>query len=50
MGGNMISALMQKPGDVKLVEEPKAGYYPDAGFTILVGVKRAKSSSVLDKR
>jgi SAM-dependent methyltransferase len=50
MGGNMISALMQKPGDVKLVEEPKAGYYPDAGFTILVGVKRAKPSSVLDKR
>jgi len=50
MGGNMISTLMQKPGDVKLVEEPKAGYYPDAGFTILVGVKRSRSSSILDKR
>jgi SAM-dependent methyltransferase len=50
IGGNMISILMQKPGDVKSLEEPKAGYYPDAGFTILVEVKRSISSSVLDRR
>lgn len=46
MGDVMISTLMQKPGEVKLVEEPKAGYYPEAGFTILVGVKREKAIPV----
>ncbi len=46
MGEDMISTLMQKPGDVKLLEEPKGGYYPDAGFTILIGVKREKTIPV----
>jgi SAM-dependent methyltransferase len=40
MGDSMISTLMQKPGDVKLAEEPEPGYYPEAGFTIIAGVKR----------
>jgi len=40
MGDAMISTLMQKPGDVKLMEEPEGGYYSEAGFTILVGAKR----------
>jgi SAM-dependent methyltransferase len=46
MGDIMISTLRQKPGDVQLLEEPKGGYYPDAGFTILVGVKREKTTPV----
>jgi SAM-dependent methyltransferase len=46
MGHSMISTLMQKPGEVKLAEEPEPGYYPDAGFTIITGVKRQKSASV----
>jgi SAM-dependent methyltransferase len=44
MGDGMISTLTQRPGDVHFVEEPKEGYYPEAGFTILVGVKREKTS------
>jgi SAM-dependent methyltransferase len=31
-----VSTLFQKPGEVSRIEEPKAGFYPDAGFTILV--------------
>ena len=42
--GAVISTLFQKPGEVCAVEKPKVGYSPDAGFTILVGVKRSKSS------
>ena len=40
MGERMISTLMQKPGNVQYVEEPKEGYYPDAGFTIIVAGKK----------
>jgi SAM-dependent methyltransferase len=40
MGEMMVSALFQEPGNVKDVGEPKAGYYPEAGFIILVAVKR----------
>ena len=36
----IISTLFQRPGGVQNVEEPKEGYFPDAGFTIIVGAKR----------
>jgi SAM-dependent methyltransferase len=36
----IVSTLFQKPEDVKSVEEPKEGYFPDAGFTIIVAGKR----------
>jgi SAM-dependent methyltransferase len=39
MGERMISALFQEPGKVEDVQEPKEGYYPEAGFIILVAVK-----------
>jgi SAM-dependent methyltransferase len=39
MGERMISTLFQKPDDVQQIEQPKEGYWPDAGFTIIVGVK-----------
>ncbi len=40
MGERMLSTIFQKPGNVQHVEEPKEGYYAEAGFTIIVGVKR----------
>jgi SAM-dependent methyltransferase len=40
MGERMVSTLMQEPGSVDHVEAPKEGYYPDAGFTIIVGINR----------
>ncbi|MBN1160803.1 MAG: class I SAM-dependent methyltransferase [Dehalococcoidales bacterium] len=49
VGEVMISTLMQKPGDVAVVEEPKDGYYPEAGFTILVGVKRRKKNPTSER-
>lgn len=39
-GDVMVSALFQEPGGVKEVEEPKGGYYPEAGFSVIVGRKR----------
>jgi len=36
---NTISTLFQKPDEVQNLEEPRGGYSPDAGFTIIVGVK-----------
>jgi SAM-dependent methyltransferase len=36
----IVSTLFQKPGEVQHVEEPKEGYFPDAGFTIIVAGKR----------
>jgi len=36
----IVSTLFQKPGEAKSVEEPKEGYLPDAGFTIIVAGKR----------
>ena len=33
------STLFQKPENVQHVEEPKEGYFPDAGFTIIVAGK-----------
>jgi len=36
----IVSTLFQKPGEAKIVEEPKEGYLPGAGFTIIVTGKR----------
>lgn len=36
----IISTLFQKPENVQHVEEPKEGYFPDAGFTIIVAGKK----------
>jgi SAM-dependent methyltransferase len=38
--GKIVSTLFQKPGEAKSVEEPKEGYSPDAGFTIIAAGKR----------
>jgi SAM-dependent methyltransferase len=35
-----VSTLFQGPGEVQHVEEPREGYFPDAGFTIMVGGKK----------
>ncbi len=35
-----ISTLFQKPGDVKMAEESRDGYYPEAGFTIMTAYKK----------
>ena len=40
----IVSTLFQKPGEVQPVEEPKEGYFPDAGFTIIVAGKRVVDS------
>jgi SAM-dependent methyltransferase len=37
---NTVSTLFQKPNKVQHVEKPKEGYFPDAGFTIIVAGKR----------
>jgi SAM-dependent methyltransferase len=34
-----VSTLFQSPGEVKDVEEAREGYFPDAGFTIIVAGK-----------
>jgi SAM-dependent methyltransferase len=39
MGERIISALFQKPGEVKHLEEPLDGLYLDAGFVIVVAEK-----------
>ena len=36
----IISTLFQKPENVQHVEEPKEGYFPDAGFTIIAAGKK----------
>jgi len=36
----VVSMLFQKPGKVQHVEKFKKGYFPDAGFTIIVAGKR----------
>ena len=35
------STLFQKPGAVKNVEIPREGYFPDAGFTIIMAGKKS---------
>jgi len=39
----IISTLFQKPENVQYVEEPKEGYFPDAGFTIIAAGKKAEA-------
>jgi len=36
----IVSTLFQKPGNVRHREEPREGYFPEAGFTIIVAGKR----------
>ena len=36
----VISALFQRPDEVRHMEEAKEGYSPDAGFTIIVAGKK----------
>ena len=36
----IVSTLFQKPENMQHVEEPKEGYFPDAGFTIIVAGKK----------
>ena len=36
----IVSTLFQEPGNVQHVEEPKEGYFPNAGFTIIVAGKQ----------
>jgi SAM-dependent methyltransferase len=36
----IVSTLFQRPGEVHRTEEPREGYFPDAGFTIIVARKR----------
>jgi SAM-dependent methyltransferase len=36
----VVSMLFQKPGEAQHVEEPKEGYFPDAGFTIIAAGKK----------
>jgi ubiquinone/menaquinone biosynthesis C-methylase UbiE len=38
-GERIISTLFQKPGSVQNPEEPEEGYYPEAGFVIIVARK-----------
>jgi SAM-dependent methyltransferase len=40
----IVSTLFQRPGEVHRVEEPKEGYFPDAGFTIIVAAKAAATN------
>jgi SAM-dependent methyltransferase len=39
----VVSTLFQKPGRVEHMEEPRSGYDPEAGFTVLVVSKRGSS-------
>ena len=41
MTEKIVSTLFQRPHEVQHVEEYKEGYFPDAGFTIMVAGKRA---------
>lgn len=40
--GRIVSTLFQEPGNVQYGEEPRKGYFPSAGFTIIVAGKRAR--------
>jgi SAM-dependent methyltransferase len=43
MTENIISTLFQRPGEVHRMEYPREGYFPDAGFTIIVASKRLEA-------
>jgi len=42
MTERVISTLFQKPEGVLHIEEPKEGYFPDAGFTIIMAGKKVE--------
>jgi len=46
----VVSTLFQRSGEVEHVEEPKEGYFPDAGFTIIVAGKRTTEDVNKDYR
>jgi SAM-dependent methyltransferase len=37
----VISTLFQRPGEVRHAEDPREGYFSDAGFTIIMAGKKA---------
>ena len=39
MTEKIVSTLFQRPGEVRHMEQPKEGYFPHAGFTIIAGMK-----------
>jgi len=41
----VVSTLFQKPGGVEHMELPRNGYFPDAGFTIIVAEKHASRAT-----
>jgi SAM-dependent methyltransferase len=41
----IISTLFQKPERVQHIKEPREGYFPDAGFTIIVAGKKARNKN-----
>ena len=41
----IVSTLFQEPGKVRHMEEPREGYFPDAGFTVMVAGKRGAIST-----
>jgi SAM-dependent methyltransferase len=46
----IISTLFQKPEGVQHIEDPKEGYFPDAGFTIIVAGKQARAKKLGNNR
>jgi SAM-dependent methyltransferase len=36
---NVVSTLFQKPGEVDEMEKPREGFFPEAGFTIVIASK-----------
>jgi SAM-dependent methyltransferase len=40
----IVSTLFQEPGKVQRGEEPREGYFPEAGFTIIVAGKRGSET------
>ena len=39
-----VSTLFQGPGEVQHLEGPREGYFPDAGFTIMVAGKETAAA------
>jgi SAM-dependent methyltransferase len=42
----IFSTLFQRPGEVHHMEQPKEGYFPHAGFTIIVGIKQQHREAI----
>jgi len=45
----IISTLFQRPDEVQNMEEPKEGYFPDAGFTIIAAGKKVPAIESMTK-